>query len=99
MLQLTEEVSQLSAAHKQQMLDLQAKLHDMRSSQTSDTNDEMTECKRHSCGDIQQYLQGGLRALEDRCSHVTCFVTLLTFRFSHNHFSQLFHCCGGPGQV
>lgn len=76
MLQLTEQVSQLSTAHKQQMSDLQAKLHAMRSSQTSDTHDEMTECKRHSCGDIQQYLQGGLRALEDRCSHVTCFVTL-----------------------
>uniref|UniRef100_A0A672GV02 Syncoilin, intermediate filament protein n=1 Tax=Salarias fasciatus TaxID=181472 RepID=A0A672GV02_SALFA len=34
--------------------------------QTSNTQDELTECRRHSCGDIEQYVQGGLKSLEDR---------------------------------
>lgn len=67
MLQLTEQVSQLSAAHKQQISNLQAVLQAQASSQISSAQDELTECRRHSCGDIQQFLQGGLRALEDRC--------------------------------
>nr|XP_046273910.1 trichohyalin [Scatophagus argus] len=65
-LQLTEEVSQLRTAQKQQLFDLQEQLHAHSSSQTSNTQDELAQCRRHSCGDIQQYLQGGLRALEDR---------------------------------
>lgn len=66
-LQLTEEGSQLRVAQQQQVLDLQAELHSQHASQTSNTQDELTQCRRHSCGDIQQYLQGGLKALEDRC--------------------------------
>ncbi|XP_070778225.1 syncoilin [Enoplosus armatus] len=65
-LQLKEEGSQLRSAQQQQLLDLQAELHAQSSSQTSSTQDELTQCRRHSCGDIQQYLQGGLQALEDR---------------------------------
>ncbi|XP_037650052.1 uncharacterized protein sync isoform X1 [Sebastes umbrosus] len=65
-LQLTEEGSQLRAAQQQQLLDLQVQLHTQSSTQTSNTQDELTQCRRHSCGDIQQYLQGGLKALEDR---------------------------------
>lgn len=65
-LQLTEEGSQLRSAHQQQLLSLQAELHAQSANQTSNSQEEMTQCKRHSCGDIQQYLQGGLRALEDR---------------------------------
>ncbi|XP_070702709.1 uncharacterized protein sync [Pempheris klunzingeri] len=65
-LQLTEEGSQLRSAHQQKLSDLQAALHVQSSSQTSNTQDELTQCRRHSCGDIQQYLQGGLRALEER---------------------------------
>ncbi|KAM6899459.1 syncoilin [Xenentodon cancila] len=66
LLQLTDEGRQLKSAQQQQLLDIKAKLHAQRSSQTSNTQDELTECRRHSCGDIQQYLQGGLKALEDR---------------------------------
>lgn len=74
-LQLTEEGSQLRAAQQQQLLDLQVQLHTQSSTQTSNTQDELTQCRRHSCGDIQQYLQGGLKALEDRYGH--CLVLLL----------------------
>ncbi|XP_028254916.1 syncoilin [Parambassis ranga] len=66
MLQLTEEGCQLRSAHEQQLSVLQADLHAHSSNQASNTHKELTECRRHSCGDIQQYLQGGLRALEDR---------------------------------
>ncbi|TMS18044.1 hypothetical protein E3U43_010370 [Larimichthys crocea] len=47
-------------------MNLQAELQTQSSSQTSNTQDELTRFKRSSCGDIQQYLQGGLKALEDR---------------------------------
>ncbi|CAK6960980.1 syncoilin [Scomber scombrus] len=65
-LQLTEEGSQLRSTHQQQLFSLQAQLHAQSANQTSSSQEEMTQCKRHSCGDIQQYLQSGLRALEDR---------------------------------
>ncbi|CAN9503797.1 unnamed protein product [Ophioblennius macclurei] len=65
-LQLTEEGCQLKSAQKQQLSDLQAKLQAQRSNQTSNTQDELTECRRHSCGDLEQYVQGGLKSLEDR---------------------------------
>lgn len=68
-LQLTEESSQLRTAQQQQLLDQQAELHAQRSNQSCNTQDELTECRRHSCGDIQQYLQCGLKALEDRYSY------------------------------
>ncbi|XP_035536874.1 caldesmon-like isoform X1 [Morone saxatilis] len=77
-LQLTEEGSQLRTAQKQQLLDLQAELHAQSSSQTSNTQEDLTECRRHSCGDIQQYLQGGLKALEDRYEPI--LLTLLKRR-------------------
>ncbi|XP_059205532.1 syncoilin [Centropristis striata] len=64
--QLTEEGSQLRAAQQQQVLDLKAALHAQSASKTSNTQEELTECRRHSCGDVQQYLQDGLKALEDR---------------------------------
>lgn len=68
-LQLTEESSQLRTAQQQQLLDQQAELHAQSSNQSCNTQDELTECRRHSCGDIQQYLQCGLKALEDRYSY------------------------------
>ncbi|XP_044027250.1 uncharacterized protein sync [Siniperca chuatsi] len=77
-LQLTEEGSQLRSAQQKQLLDLQAELHAQSSSQTSNTQDELTQCRRHSCGDIQQYVQGGLRALEDRYEPI--LLTLLKRR-------------------
>ncbi|XP_034017198.1 syncoilin [Thalassophryne amazonica] len=68
--QLTEENSQLRSAQQQQLSGLKAALQAQRFSQsfskTSNSQEELTECRRHSCGDIQQYLQGGLKALEDR---------------------------------
>ncbi|XP_029299450.1 uncharacterized protein sync [Cottoperca gobio] len=77
-LQLTEEGSHLRAAQQQQLLDLQAQLHAQISSQTSNTQDELNQCRRHSCGDIQQYLQGGLKALENRYEPI--LLTLLKRR-------------------
>ncbi|XP_075968819.1 uncharacterized protein sync [Anarhichas minor] len=77
-LQLTEEDSRLRAAQQQQLLDLQAALQAQTSSQTSSTQDELTKCRRHSCGDVQQYLQGGLKALEDRYEPI--LLTLLKRR-------------------
>ncbi|KAM9838297.1 uncharacterized protein sync [Aulostomus maculatus] len=65
-LQLMEEGSQVKSAHQEELLNLQTELQVQCASQTSNTQDEMTQCKRHSCGDIQQYLQGGLKALEER---------------------------------
>ncbi|KAK2830153.1 hypothetical protein Q5P01_018084 [Channa striata] len=65
-LQLTEEACQLRSAQQQQLSELQAELQAQSSSQTSNTQEELTECRRHSCGDIEQYVQGGLRALEER---------------------------------
>ncbi|KAM4538807.1 uncharacterized protein sync [Odontesthes bonariensis] len=65
-LQLTEEGCQLRSAHLQQLLDLQAKRQAQSSNQTSNTQEELTEGRRNSCGDVQQYVQGGLKALEDR---------------------------------
>lgn len=65
-LQLIEEGCQLKLAQQQQLSVLRAKLQEQSSSQTTNTAEELTECRRHSCGDIQQYVEGGLKALEDR---------------------------------
>ncbi|MED6247545.1 hypothetical protein ATANTOWER_006748, partial [Ataeniobius toweri] len=65
-LQLAEESSQLRSAQQEQLLELQAKLHHQSSGQTSNTQEELTDCRRNSCGDVEQYVQGGLKALEDR---------------------------------
>ncbi|KAJ3608962.1 hypothetical protein NHX12_023490 [Muraenolepis orangiensis] len=65
-LQMTEECSRLRSAQQERLSTLQAKLHAQDSRQTYNTVDELTECRRHSCGDIQQYLQGGLKTLEER---------------------------------
>ncbi|XP_030002353.1 golgin subfamily A member 6-like protein 7 [Sphaeramia orbicularis] len=64
--QLREEGSQIRTAHQQQVLRLEAEIHATSSTQISNTQEELTECRRHSCGDIQQYVQGGLKALEQR---------------------------------
>lgn len=78
MLQLTEGCSQLRAAQNQRLLELKAQLHAQRSSQTSNTQDELNRSKRHSCGDIQQYLQAGLKALEDRCRLRLVLIMIVT---------------------
>ncbi|XP_077363153.1 uncharacterized protein sync [Festucalex cinctus] len=65
LLQMTEEGSQLRSAHQQHLQDLRAELCVCRASQTSSTTQE-EQSKRNSCGDIQQYLQDSLKALEDR---------------------------------
>ncbi|CAL8364534.1 unnamed protein product [Arctogadus glacialis] len=64
--QLTEECSRLRPAQQEKLSTLQATLQAQNCRQTSNTVEELTECKRHSCGDIQQYLQGGQKALEER---------------------------------
>ncbi|XP_077404550.1 uncharacterized protein sync isoform X3 [Vanacampus margaritifer] len=65
LLQMTEEGSQLRSAHKQHLQDLRAELCVCRASQTNSTAQEELS-KRNSCGDIKQYLQDSLKALEDR---------------------------------
>uniref|UniRef100_A0AAQ4R642 Syncoilin, intermediate filament protein n=1 Tax=Gasterosteus aculeatus aculeatus TaxID=481459 RepID=A0AAQ4R642_GASAC len=77
-LQLTEEGSRQRAAQQQQVSALQAALHAGTSSPTSSTQEELAECRRQSCADLQQYLQGGLKALEDRYEPI--LLTLLKRR-------------------
>ncbi|XP_037549532.1 syncoilin [Nematolebias whitei] len=66
MLQLTAESGQFRSAHQQQLLGLQAKLHTRSCGRTSSTQEELSECRRQSCSNIQQYLQEEQKALEDR---------------------------------
>ncbi|KAG7280464.1 hypothetical protein CRUP_033765 [Coryphaenoides rupestris] len=66
LLQLTEECSGLPSAQHERLSTLQANLQAQNSRQTYSTVEELTESRRHSCGDIQQYLQGSLKALEER---------------------------------
>lgn len=73
LLQLTEECSGLRSAQHERLSTLQANLQAQTSRQTYSTVEELTESRRHSCGDIQQYLQGSLKALEERCKHATCY--------------------------
>lgn len=75
MLKLTEEDYQLRSSQQQKLLELQAELNARNSSQMSNTQEELSDCRRHSCGDIQQYVRGGLRALEDRCGHSLVLVS------------------------
>ncbi|XP_041759811.1 uncharacterized protein LOC121586865 [Coregonus clupeaformis] len=63
-IQLTEDVSQLRSTHQTQLSTLQSQLQTP--SQTPNPIEELTQSKRNSCGDIQQYLQGSLKALEER---------------------------------
>ncbi|XP_038828232.1 syncoilin-like [Salvelinus namaycush] len=63
-IQLTEEVSQLRSTHQTQLSTFQSQLQTPR--QTPIPIEELTQSKRTACGDIQQYLQGGLKALEER---------------------------------
>ncbi|XP_038164973.1 uncharacterized protein sync [Cyprinodon tularosa] len=65
-LQLAEESCQLRSAHQEQLLELNAKLHHQTPGETANAQEELTECRKNSCGDVQQYVQGGLKALEDR---------------------------------
>ncbi|XP_061671086.1 golgin subfamily A member 6-like protein 7 [Syngnathoides biaculeatus] len=65
LLQMTEENSQLRSAHWQHLQDLQEKLCTRSTSHTCNAmQDDVPQ--RNSCGDVQQYLQGSLKALEDR---------------------------------
>uniref|UniRef100_A0A8C8IPJ4 Uncharacterized protein n=1 Tax=Oncorhynchus tshawytscha TaxID=74940 RepID=A0A8C8IPJ4_ONCTS len=63
-IQLTEEVSQLGSTHQTQLSTFQSQLQTPR--QTPNPIEELTQSKRTACGDIQQYLQGVLKALEER---------------------------------
>ncbi|XP_027892901.1 syncoilin isoform X1 [Xiphophorus couchianus] len=65
-LQLTEETCQLRSDQQEQVLELEAELQRRSSGQTSNPQEDLTECRRNSCEDVQQYVQGGLKALEDR---------------------------------
>lgn len=76
--QLTAELTQLKTVHKQQMLELEEKLSAQSCGQTSNTQEELTQCRRNSCGDIQQYLQAGLKTLEDRCDALPLILMIVT---------------------
>uniref|UniRef100_A0A674A2E1 Uncharacterized LOC115174151 n=1 Tax=Salmo trutta TaxID=8032 RepID=A0A674A2E1_SALTR len=79
-IKLTEEVSQLRSTHQSQLSTLQSQLQTH--SQTPNPIEEMTQSKRNSCGDIQQYLQGGLKALEERYSLSQHCQVIITQRWS-----------------
>ncbi|XP_061616985.1 trichohyalin [Phyllopteryx taeniolatus] len=64
-LQMMEENSQLRSAHQQHLQDLQEKLCIHSTSHTCNAMQEDMS-KRNSCSDVQQYLQGSLKALENR---------------------------------
>ncbi|XP_051926312.1 trichohyalin [Hippocampus zosterae] len=63
--QMTEEGSQLKSQHQQYLRDLRAEICVCTAGRTCNTTQEELS-RRNSCGDIQQYLQDGLRALENR---------------------------------
>jgi hypothetical protein len=63
-IQLTEEVSQLRSTHQTQLSTFQSQLQ----THSQTPIEELTQSKRTACGDIQQYLQGVLKALEERYS-------------------------------
>ncbi|KAM6959053.1 syncoilin [Aplochiton taeniatus] len=63
---LTEEGTQLRSTHQQQLASLRVHRRAQGSSQTTSTQEELTQCRRHSCGDIQQYLQSSVKAMEER---------------------------------
>ncbi|XP_019731826.1 trichohyalin [Hippocampus comes] len=63
--QMTEEGSQLKSQHQQYLRDLRAEICVCTASRTCNTTQEELS-RRNSCGDIQQYLQDSLRALENR---------------------------------
>uniref|UniRef100_A0A4W5KAA7 Uncharacterized protein n=1 Tax=Hucho hucho TaxID=62062 RepID=A0A4W5KAA7_9TELE len=75
-IKLTEEVSQLRSTHQSQLSTLQSQLQTY--SQTPNPMEELTQSKRTSCGDVQQYLQGGLKALEERYSLSTLPGVIIT---------------------
>ncbi|XP_072771734.1 uncharacterized protein [Nerophis lumbriciformis] len=64
-LQMTDEGVQLKLAHQRHLLDLLAELHLHATKHTSAITQEEL-CRRHSHGDIQQYLQASLAALQNR---------------------------------
>ncbi|XP_061738637.1 syncoilin [Nerophis ophidion] len=64
-LQRTDEGVQLKLAHQRHLLDLLAELHLQGTKHTSPTMQEEL-CKRHCHGDLQQYLQASLTALQNR---------------------------------
>lgn len=75
--QLTGELCQIRTAHKSQMLELQEKLSLQSCSQTSNTLEDLTQCRRSSCGDIQQYLEAGLKTLEGRCAALLLILMMI----------------------
>ncbi|KAL0961820.1 hypothetical protein UPYG_G00332120 [Umbra pygmaea] len=66
-IQLTEEASQLRSNHQTQITTLlsQIQLRAQTPSQMAIPMEEISQSKRNSCGDIQQYLQSGLKSLEE----------------------------------
>ncbi|KAJ7991913.1 hypothetical protein DPEC_G00288800 [Dallia pectoralis] len=65
MIQLTEEASQLRSNHQTHLSTLQSQVRAQTASQNLIPMEEITQSKRNSCGDIQKYLQSGLKSLEE----------------------------------
>ncbi|XP_055013449.1 syncoilin isoform X2 [Boleophthalmus pectinirostris] len=78
--QLREDRNKLIQEHQNQLLNLQKMLDLVTSSHLSNTQEEMSQSRRNSCGDVQQYLQDSLKALEERYGPV--LVALLKRRDS-----------------
>lgn len=64
--QLSEDSTKLQMGHQQELLSLKAELLATSSSHMSNNQEEVTQCRRDSCEDIQKYLQDRLKALEER---------------------------------
>lgn len=69
MVQLSEDSTKLQMGNQQELLSLKAELLATSSSHMSNNQEEVTQCRRDSCEDIQKYLQDRLKALEERSAH------------------------------
>ncbi|KAK7898604.1 hypothetical protein WMY93_019457 [Mugilogobius chulae] len=65
-LQLKEERNKLEQKHLRELLNLQEQLSLVTSRHLSVTQEELDQCRRDSHGDVQQYLQDSLKAVEER---------------------------------
>ncbi|XP_072303750.1 uncharacterized protein sync [Eucyclogobius newberryi] len=64
--QLREDYNKLQLEHEQQLLNLQEKLNLVTSRHLSSTQEELGQCRKETCSDVQQYLQESLKAVEER---------------------------------
>uniref|UniRef100_A0AAV2KA40 Uncharacterized protein n=1 Tax=Knipowitschia caucasica TaxID=637954 RepID=A0AAV2KA40_KNICA len=64
--QMRDESIKLQEEHKQQLLNLQEQFNQVTTRHLSDPQEELKQCRRDLCGDVQQYLQDSLKKMEER---------------------------------